>query len=114
MRTSPREFGPVAGRVFRELARVSRERKQHFVLVYLPYLVHLPEEPTPEARWVETFARREKILLINLTGEFEALAPRELHRLFGDGDPHYSPAGNEFVARALLRRLRELIPDFPR
>ncbi len=108
-------FAPVAEHIFLELAKISRERNQDLVLVYLPRFHTLRREPVPTATWLEKFTRKEGIHLLNLTEDFRQIPRQQLaghFRLPDDG--HYSPRGNALVATALLKKLRTLLPDFPR
>ncbi len=95
-----------------DLARLSAERGQKFVLVYLPVRDLLPSEPTREAAWMAAYAKRTGVPFIDLTADFARLAPAEVARLYRP-DYHYSEEGNRFVAGALLRHLAPLVPGFP-
>jgi hypothetical protein len=99
-----------AGLAFQDLAQLSQARGQQFVLVYLPSLDLLPQEPTRESQWLQDYAREHGLRVFNLVEEFGRLPPWEIARLFRPDDGHYTPEGNRFVAEALLRRLRELRP----
>ena len=97
---------------FDDLAAVSKARGQHFVLVYLPVIYLLAQEPSREAAWLERYSRESGVPFINLTAEFEKLTPAETARMYRP-DYHYSDEGNRFVARALLRHLAAKLPGFP-
>jgi len=99
-----------AGLVFQDLARLSKERGQQLVLVYLPS--DLVIEPSVEAQWLTEFARTHDLRLFNLVAEFGRLPPWELARLFLPHG-HYTREGNRLVAEAMLRRLRDLNPPPP-
>jgi hypothetical protein len=101
-----------AGLAFDDLARLSQSRGQRFVIAYLPVRDLLAREPSREAAWLESYARRSGVPFINLVADFERLPPAQVARLFRY-DTHYSEEGNRFVARALLRSLSTAIPGFP-
>jgi hypothetical protein len=95
-----------------DLAASTRGHQGQLALVYLPTRDRLAKEPTPEAAWMEDYARRANVPFVNLVPEFARLPPWEIAALFRP-DHHYTTRGNRFVAEALLRRLRERVPGFP-
>jgi hypothetical protein len=101
-----------AGLALDDLATRAHARGSAFALVYLPSGALLPEEPTPEATWLEAYARRKGVPFVSLVPDFGRLAPWELGKLFRP-DYHYSVEGNRFVAATLMKRLREVVPGFP-
>lgn len=101
-----------AGLALDDLAALTRAKDRRLVLVYLPSGDLLAKEPTPEAAWLEGYARRAGLPFLNLVPEFGRLPPWELARLFRP-DHHYSVEGNRFVAEALLRQLGGSLPGFP-
>lgn len=110
--TVPDEVFAAARLAFDDLAALSRERGQHFVIAYLPVAPLLPREPTREAAWLEAYARERGVTFVNLAAEFERLTPAQLARLFLP-DFHYSAEGHRFVAATLLRHLAQAVPGFP-
>ncbi len=102
----------VAGRLFDELARLSAQRGQRFVLAYLPTSTLAGREPTDTAAFVRAHAAAGGTPLIDVNDAFRALPPDDRPRHFLP-DRHFSAAGNEFVAQVLLRELARLDPDFP-
>lgn len=103
----------VAALVFDDLHRISRERDQHFVLVYLPCKGLGTEEPTPYASWMKRYAEQRDILFADLTPVLGALPPWEVAACFGP-HRHYTVKGNDLIADALLAALRDLLPNVPR
>ena len=101
-----------AGLALDELARLSASRNQRFVLAYLPTSFLLAKEPTPERRWLASYAERSHVPFIDLVPEFEKLTPAQIAALYR-WDYHYTVEGNRFVAAAILRRLAEWVPGFP-
>lgn len=101
-----------AGKALDDLAALSKARGQQMVLVYLPVVDLLPQEPSPEAAWMQAYAQQAKLPFINLVPTFSRLAPAQLASLFLV-DKHYSAKGNQRVAQALLRALSEKVPGFP-
>jgi hypothetical protein len=95
-----------------DLAAAARGNGRQLALVYLPTRDTLGQEPTPEATWMEEYARRTHVPFVNLVPEFARLPPWEIAALFRP-DHHYTEHGNRFVAEALLRLLRERVPGFP-
>lgn len=112
-------YGPVSDDVFAaarlafdDLAALLKSRGQHLIVAYLPMDVLLAREPTPEAVWLEEYARRSGVPFINLVADFNRFTPLQRAQLFRP-DHHYTVQGNHMVADALLRELAELIADFP-
>lgn len=102
----------VAALVFDDLHRLSRERGQHFVLVYLPCKGLGTEEPTPYTAWLARHAEQRGIPFVDLTAVLAELPPWDVAACFGP-HRHYTVKGNELMAGALLAALRALLPDVP-
>ncbi len=110
----PDDVFPIAVHVFDDLHQMSRSRKQHMVLVYLPTMHDDFRQKSKYASRVRELAESRNIPFIDFTDTFKNLSPETLLNQFQPNDPsgHYSPEGNRLVAMTLLKELEELIPEF--
>jgi hypothetical protein len=108
---------PVVAGVFESLRNVHRERGSVLVLVYLPMQAdHAGQQSDAWRRFVRDQADREQVAFIDLVEDLRTIPAREIDRYFiqagepafGRGAGHYSVKGNEFIARALYRKLTVL------
>ncbi len=76
-------FAPVAEQIFRKLAKISGERNQELVLVYLPRFHTLRREPVPTATWLERFTRKEGIPLLSTPRVFDRALAGSSRATFG-------------------------------
>lgn len=106
----------LAGRVFEDLQRGTRDEGAQLVLVYLPMRW---DYRSPKARWREPLAdqaRERGIAFVDLAEELNALSSAEVDGLyipkgaldFVGASGHFNEAGNAWVAESLLPRLRSL------
>lgn len=106
------------------LRDVAAKRGTALVLVHLPHLeLSQPSVLAPLSGWARALLDRlaaSGIPVIDLSSDFAALPDAERRKLFQErtlehgAAGHYSPAGNEFVARAVasaLTRLELLPPE---
>lgn len=102
--------------VFQNLERRCREQGREFAIVFLPTHDQLTGAKAHATSWVEKVPVPPGVRTIDLTPEFRALDEETLLRSFrlAQGDAHYTRRGNAFVARTLLRELRQRFPAFPR
>lgn len=100
----------VAARIFADLAQTNRAKGSRLVLVYLPGLGDYKVNPLG-ASWrafVREEAARQGIPFFDLIEPLQKVPSTEIDSLF-EPDGHYSPAGNDFVARELHRNLTNLL-----
>ncbi|HTE05529.1 MAG TPA: SGNH/GDSL hydrolase family protein [Planctomycetota bacterium] len=102
----------VAGRLFDELARLSAERGQAFVMAYLPTSTLAGQPPTRFALWARDHAAARHVPFVDMGAAFAGLPATDLPRHFLP-DRHFSATGAGFVARTLLAELHRLLPAFP-
>lgn len=106
---------PVVARVFESLRDLHRQRGSTLVLVYLPMLSDYTENRETD-QWrgfVRDEAVRGQIAFVDLVDELRTIPSHEINGYFikagesthGRGEGHYSVRGNEFIARALYRKL---------
>ena len=104
----------VAEEIFAEFAQTAREHHSTPILVYLPFSRTAEDD---DLRWqsaVRDIAQRRGIALIDLVGLFDSLEPTERAAMFipegaisyRGATGHYTAKGNEYVAQALLERMR--------
>jgi hypothetical protein len=99
--------------VFDDLQRVNREKHSTLVLLYLP--TTRDRRSGHSGFWRQALRReadRRGWVLIDLVDEYRKL-DRKRSRGFFRPDGHYTPKGNDWVARTLYRRLRALPPLQP-
>jgi hypothetical protein len=103
----------VAG-VFEALRDVHRERGSVLVLVYLPMQAdYSGQQPDTWRRFVREQAERDEVPFVDLVEDLRTIPVRDIDRYFiqpgepafGRGAGHYSAVGNDFIARALYRKL---------
>lgn len=105
---------PVAENVFADLNELSQQKKQRFVLVYLPSKTDMERaERTVVATKIQEFAERNRIPFFDLTNIMKA-AMKEVGPLFVEDGVHYSETGNKAVAQTLLSGLGKQFPEIPR
>jgi lysophospholipase L1-like esterase len=103
----------VIAKILADLKRLNAERSSRLLLLYLPTAADLRD---PDTDWVPRVAREAVALnipLIDLTGDFNALTAEKRESLFikrgqldyPGSEGHYTAAGNELVARALLDKI---------
>jgi len=100
----------VAARIFADLAQTNRDKHSRLVLVYLPGLGDYKVNPLGASwrAWVRDEAARQGIAFIDLIPPLQKVASTSVDSLF-QGDGHYTPAGNEFIARELYKELARVI-----
>lgn len=105
---------PVVEKLFESLHDLHAQRGRTLVLVYLPVQEeYAPGEPDPWRTFVHEAAARQGIPLIDLVPDLQAVSGAEAETFFikpgevryGDAAGHYTLRGNQFVARALYRKL---------
>ena len=96
----------VVARIFQDLARINAAKHSRLVLVYLPgFYDYGHDSPQPSWRtFVTEEARRQGIQLIDLFEPLRRVPPTQIDSLYLK-DGHYSPKGNEFIARAIYSEL---------
>lgn len=103
-----KEIAETAMMIFQELDRVNREKNSRLVLVYLPMKVdYFIDESAGLRNLVRTYARQNNIALIDLYEELKKLPKHVIEAMYNDSY-HYSPQGNEWVARQIHARLEGL------
>ena len=105
-------FVPASEEMFRDLARISRERGQDFYLVYLPALWELPDRSRVLDTWLSEFLQSEDIGLIDLSEHFSTLSPSQQRALYLP-DGHFSLHGTRAAAEGILEALAARDEDFP-
>jgi hypothetical protein len=105
---------PVVAGVFEALRNVHRERGTLLVLVYLPMQPDYGGQQSDTwRRFVREQAERDQVPFIDLVEDLRTIPARDIDRCFiqpgepafGRGAGHYSAEGNDFIARALYRKL---------
>jgi hypothetical protein len=107
---------PVVTRLFQTLADMHRARGSAVVVVFLPTREDYDRSGSEGWRVLVRDAARDHLPFIDLVAELRAVSPADGDRYFLDAADssyglaagHYSPAGHEFIARALYRRLMAL------
>jgi hypothetical protein len=110
------ELSELTSAVFQSLDRITRERDNQLVLVYLPMRRDYASQRDPWRRNVRREARVQGIPLIDLVDAARRLPTRRFQALFiPDGsvdylgaDGHYNAAGNQWVAQQILAHLEAL------
>jgi len=105
-------FVPASEEMFRDLARISRERGQEFYLVYLPSLWELPDQSRVLETWLRDFLQAEGIGLIDLSEPFSRLTPSQQRSLYLP-DGHFSVHGTRAAAEGILEALATRDEDYP-
>jgi hypothetical protein len=105
---------PVVASVFQSLSDLHRQRGSVLALVYLPMRPDYAENQADAwRRFVREQAERDQVAFIDLVDDLRTVPPKEIDGYFikpgdspyGRGAGHYSVQGNDFIARALYRRL---------
>lgn len=115
---------PLMLAMFEDLDRDSRSRNRTFAVVMLPTSRDLPGQADYSyvndqyyrsiSAAVRQFTEERGIRFLDLHPRFAAPPPAVASSLFLDeAYHHYSPFGNEFVARHLNGWLSEVVPGFP-
>jgi hypothetical protein len=107
----------VSAWIFRDLAKLGRERGSALVLVYLPTIADLrPGAHDERRRWLATFGHDSGVPVVDLTDEMRQLPTDSLQWLFitanqlpvnGSGG-HYTAAGHAWVASRLAAHLKAI------
>jgi len=114
------EAARVAAAAVEDLHRIHDRNGTRLVAVWLPTLPeYLSRDMDVVRNTILQHLRGAGVTAYDLTGDLRALPPVDADRLFLKPEDvvlpfhgrHYSAAGNEFVARALWRRL-ERLPEF--
>jgi len=125
-RLEPERARAIAVALFAQLERRARESGARLVLVQLPARDRsAPGGYMRLSGWARAAldeVRARGTRFVDLQPDFERLAAHELDALFIAHEEldypgaagHYSAAGNAFAARALLRALQSVDPDWPR
>ncbi|CAN5270539.1 hypothetical protein BH24GEM2_BH24GEM2_06080 [soil metagenome] len=98
----------IALKVFTTLAEANRSKNSTLMLVYLPTKWDYADNDgvTDVTRiWLRTEAAKRGFPFVDLVEEFRKLPRDRADEMFISGHWHYTPAGNEWVARALHQRL---------
>ena len=98
-----RESWRVTAELLGEAERETRAAGARFVLAYFP--TQLDTLPAPEERLAAAWARENGVDFVDLRGAFAALPEAEWRRLYRG--VHWSPAGNQLVARLLHDAIEE-------
>jgi hypothetical protein len=93
-----------------DLLAMNQARGSVFVLVYLPVREELPSKPGVWRHILAQYARRRRVVYIDLTDDFRRLPAAESDKLFINDVAlgtagHYNEAGNAFVADLIFRQL---------
>jgi hypothetical protein len=105
---------PVVAGVFEALRNVHRQRGSLLVLVYLPMQPDYGGQQSDTwRRFVREQGERDQVPFIDLVEDLRTIPAQEIDRYFiqpgepefGRGAGHYSVLGNDFIARALYRKL---------
>jgi len=106
---------PIVAEVFRSLRDMHRERGSLLVLVYLPMKSDYLDNPETSLwrAFVREEAARDSILFLDLVDDLRTIPSGDLDScfiqpndaIFSRGQGHYTAKGNDFIARALYRRL---------
>lgn len=104
---------PVVEKVFESLRDLDAQRGTVLVLVYLPVEQDYGTAPQPWRTFVHDVAARQGIALIDLVPELNDVSRQEAEKFFigareipyRSSKGHYTVRGNQFIARALYRRL---------
>jgi len=105
----------LAEHIFADLNRLSGQKHQRFVLVYLPTKADLASDRRSEvAGHLEEFTARERIRFLDLTDRLKAARKPSDAPLFAARATHYSEAGYKLIAESLLEGLRRELPEVPR
>jgi hypothetical protein len=113
------ETNRVIAKMLADLKRLNDERSSRLILVYLPTELDLLQ---PDTEWLPPVVRAAQALnipFVDLTSDFRAVPPVELAALFirqGQLDypgsaGHYTVAGNELVAHAMLEKIAPYLPQ---
>ncbi|HEV7991811.1 MAG TPA: hypothetical protein VGP25_08305 [Gemmatimonadaceae bacterium] len=107
----------IAMAVFKDLARLNKERGSNLVLVYLP----APNDLAPGAQdrrrqWLAEFSRTSGIPFVDLTDEIRRVPPDSADWMFitpnalpvQGSSGHYTAAGHRWVAARLAEHLRAM------
>lgn len=116
----------VAERLFARVVDRSLEDGRHAVLVHLPSLIEL-EERCPDGEGfckkegraelvlaLEAVAKKLDLPFIDATPPFRRVQDAGSLKPYFLDDGHYSAKGAALLAEHLVKRLPELVPDFPR
>lgn len=109
----------VIAKMLADLKALNDQRSSRLILVYLPTEWDLRQ---PDMDWVPPVARVANTLnipFVDLTAAFSALSTTELASLFiskgqldyAGSDGHYTVAGNELVAKAILEQITPYLPQ---
>lgn len=110
------EVKVVAYHLFEELAQMQAEDRRVGILVHLPVEKDADDaDASAWRRWLAAEAQKNRWIFIDLVEEMRQLPREQVKALFIRDDVgrfrgskgHYNEAGNEFIARALLRKMRE-------
>jgi len=106
---------PVVAGVFESLRELHRRRGSTLVLVYLPMQADYAEVRDTDAwrTFIRDEAQRAEIAFVDLVDDLRTIPSHELGSYFikagestyGRGEGHYTVRGNDFIARALYRKL---------
>ncbi len=99
------DFAPVAERIFLELRDLANERGHEVVMLHLPVRYELDAPPVLEA-WLRRVSSDLDLPLVDLWPVFASLGAMERAAAY-QSDRHFSPEGNDRVARRILPLLRE-------
>jgi len=106
---------PVVEHIVSDLNRLSREKRQHFALVYLPSKTDMgSDQRTEAARHLQEFTARDHVPFFDLTEKLKSATKRQGMPVFGADGRHYSETGYKVIAASLLDELRKAFPDVPR
>jgi len=100
------ETRAIASRVFAHLERINRGKGSRLVLVHLPGPgdYRRNDATTSWREFVRGEAARQGITFVDMVDALRRVPPEEVNDLFAPNS-HYSVAGNEFVARELVKHL---------
>jgi len=94
----------------RRAAEFSRRRDSTLVIAAIPPADQIAR-PSTRARYQDVlrrFCERESVRFVDL---FDGLAAFDVHDLYWDWDPHFTPRGHEVVADILFEQTRTLLAE---
>jgi hypothetical protein len=94
-------------RVVEELQKLNRDKQSVLVLVYLPIATdYFKADSNPWRKYFQSSALARGIPFVDVVKRFRSLPAEEVESFYvRPWDGHFSPKGNEYVAKVLYERL---------
>lgn len=107
------EIRILAMRVFEELQRLNRAKQSVLILVYLPIATdYYKRDSNVWREYLKKGALERRIPFLDVVERFRSLPAEDVERLYlRPWDGHFSPRGNEYVARFLREQIGAM-PQF--